>query len=82
MQDLKLELKLFHWHKDTRTLTAELSDLPIHGRLPRYITVTNPDTEQSCVFRQENVESNEEGELVAWKYVNLSHSIKMTIWND
>lgn len=82
MMDLHLELKLFHWHKDTRTLTAELSDLPIRGRLPFYITVCNPDTGQSRVFRQEKVDTNEEGEVTSWKYLNLSHSIKMTIWND
>jgi hypothetical protein len=81
MQDPKLDLKHFHWHKETRTLTTELSSLPIKV-LPFYITIENPQTGQSRVFRKANVDANEEGEVLAWKYENLSHSLRLTIWND
>lgn len=88
MQDIKLDLKYFHWHKETRTLIAELSTLEfvifiaLHGEMPDYITVNNPNTKQSRVFRYLKVEKDDEFETKAWHYENLSHALKLTIWND
>jgi len=81
MKDLKLELKRFNWHKDTRTLTAELSDLGV-GQLPFYITIVNPNTKQSRVFRYLKTDKDSENEVKSWQYENISHSLKLTIWND
>ena len=81
MKDLKLNLDLFNWHKDTRTITAEASTI---GRLswPFYITVFNEKTQQSRVFRYLSTDTNSDGDIEAWHYENLSHSLKLTIWND
>lgn len=81
--DTTLQLEQFSWHKDTRTLTAFLSDLNLPGQLPFHITVENPKTGQHRVFRYVGTEKDErENELKAYYYENLSHGLKMTIWND
>ncbi len=77
-----LTLNLFNWHKETRTLTAEVSNLPLPSKMPFHILIENPQTQQSRVFRKENIDRDEEGDIVAWQYVNLSHGLKLTIWND
>ena len=80
MENIKLELSLFNWHKDSRTLTAEISDLPIKS-LPLYLTISNPKTKQERVFRY-NKTDKKDNEIQAWRYENISHNIKLTIWND
>lgn len=81
--DTTLQLEQFSWHKDTRTLTAFLSDLNLPGQLPFHITVENQKTGQHRVFRYVGTEKDErENELKAYHYENLSHGLKMTIWND
>lgn len=82
MKDVRFELKLFSWHKDTRTLAAHISDLDIPGNLPSYLTIDNPDTKQSRVFRYLKTDKDEEGDIQAWHYENISHGLKLTIWND
>lgn len=88
MKDLRIELKYFNWHKETRTLTTELSNLPERGEfkgsfsVPNFITVDNPDTKQSRVFRYLKTDKDEENDIVAWRYENISHGLKLTIWND
>lgn len=60
-----------------------LSDLNIRGQLPFHITIDNPDTKQSRVFRYVGTEKDpHENELKAFHYENISHSLKLTIWND
>jgi len=87
MKDLRTDLKYFNWHKDTRTLTTELSNLPGRNEwgafsVPNFITIDNPDTKQSRVFRYLKTDKDNEGDIQAWHYENISHSIKLTIWND
>jgi hypothetical protein len=83
MQDTRRDLKLFNWHKETRTLTAFISDLNIPGQLPFHITIDNPTTKESRVFRYVRTEKDpRENELKAYHYENLSHGLKLTIWND
>jgi hypothetical protein len=88
MKDTKLELKYFNWHKDTRTLTTELSSIPAHGdfkgtfSVPNFITIDNPNTKQSRVFRYLKTDKDQEGDIQAWHYENISHGLKLTIWND
>ena len=85
MNDYRVELKHFTWHKDQRLLTTELSNLPglnHHMHPPTYITIDNPDTKQSRVFRFVKKDSDEEGDTVCWRYENISHGLKLTIWND
>ncbi len=79
---MNLQLKLFNWHKDTRTLTADASTLNLVGELPRHIVIENPDTKQSRVFRFLNEAKDREGDVQAWHYENISHGLKLTIWND
>jgi hypothetical protein len=81
--DIKLKLEKFNWHKETRTLTAFLSDLNLPNELPFHITIENPQTGQHRVFRYLRAEKDErENELKAYHYENLSHNLKLTIWND
>lgn len=80
--DIKLKLEQFHWHKDTRTLTAEVSKLELFAKLPDYITILNPNTNQSRIFRYLSTEKDDEGDIKSWRYENLSHGLKLTIWND
>lgn len=88
MKDTKLELKYFNWHKETRTLTTDLSSIPVHGdfkgtfSVPNFITIDNPNTKQSRVFRYLKTDKDEEGDIQAWHYENISHGLKLTIWND
>lgn len=81
--DTKRQLEQFNWHKETQTLTAFLSDLAIPGQLPFHITVENHKTGQHRVFRYLRAEKDaRENELKAYHYENLSHGLKLTIWND
>lgn len=85
LRDLKLDLKLFFWRKETRTIVAQISDIKMLSnvsKMPFYIVVFNNDTAQSRVFRYLKTQTDQEDDIEAWHYENISHSLKMTIIND
>jgi hypothetical protein len=87
-QNYKAPLKLFHWNKETRTLSAEISDIQANVPeldgvgLPQFLTIFNPDTNQDRTFRYVRKETDNEGDVTAWIYESLSHTLNLTIWND
>jgi hypothetical protein len=76
-----LNLELFHWHSDSQTLTAEISELPVR-ELPRLLEIVNEKSKQSRKFIYSKVETDREGDVQAWHYRGDGHPLKLTIWND
>jgi hypothetical protein len=81
MSEVQRELRLFSWQKDTRLLTAFISDLNL-PKMPQFIVIFNPNTNQSRTFVYFKSERSSEDEIQAWHYVNVESNLKLTIWND
>jgi len=77
----QLNLNLFHWHSDSQTLTAEISELPVK-ELPRLIEVVNEKSKQFRKFKYTKTETDREGDVQAWHYAGDGHPLKLIIWND
>lgn len=78
---MNIKLEQFSFHKETQTLTAEISTLGI-ANLPTLIEVVNEKSKQSRQFKYSRTESDREGDIQAWHFVGEGHPLKLIIWND
>lgn len=78
---MRIPLDKFLWNKETRVLTAEISDLQVQS-LPKLIEVYNDNTKQERKFHYMQTKKDAEQEIVSWDYYNSKDNIKLVIFND
>ena len=79
-----IPLQMFNWHRDTRTLTAELSDLKdwLNDRVSSEVTVESHHTGRVLKFDGTSAFRDGEGETLFWEYRNYNEDLTVKIWND
>ncbi len=78
---MRILLNNFIWHKTSKTLTAEVSELKM-DQLPQFITIHNDKTNEERRFCYMRTDKDQEGDIQAWYYYNSQSDIKLVIYND
>lgn len=76
----------FHWHKDTKTMSAEISDLNTKD-VPQEIGMVSQRTGKSAYFALVRTDRDEEGDVRFWEYKPRNESRwcgveKVVVFND
>ena len=77
----------FHWHKETKTMSAEISELETGNAVPTNISMVSARTGKQANFQLAKTDKDNEGDVRFWEYVPqcLSRGCgveKVVIFND
>lgn len=83
MTDQSYPLTNFSWHKNSKTLSAEASDLQLKD-WPTYLQIESHHTNTIQSFMKSNSDVSIDGELQAVNYRPLGDTkvVRVTIFND
>lgn len=76
-----LSTDLFHYNKDSKKFSAEISELPNVNKLPYSLALKNPKTGKTCNFYFMFADMSQEGEIYGWNF-SSSIGVDLLIIND
>lgn len=79
---MQVKLEQLHWSPNTRTLSAEASDLGITAGHPLPYGITVEGETRSPRFLNPQPERDGEGEVLAWTYTSHTTPVRLVLFND